>query len=262
MIKACFLLFFLLIVCLIFFTSSPSNLDNKKPILKTCGGKSRYDYFCVGTNDQLCHEMDQFYYNPQEPVGKLCQIMNKYNSDKCTRHNYTNFYEFIFKKFNGKPITLLEVGLGTNNMDTLSTMGVNGSPGASLRGWREYFPMARIYGADVDGRVLFEEDRITTFYVDILNNATIDAMFRHFGVEAFDIIIEDSYHIMPAQINFLSRAFSKLKPDGIFVTEDVRLQVCEEFYQTIKSFPFMKASLVHTESVKADSILAIYQKVS
>ena len=37
---------------------------------------------------------------------------------------------------------------------------------ASLYMWQEYFPNAEIFGADVDKRILFNEGRIKTYFVD------------------------------------------------------------------------------------------------
>ena len=45
-------------------------------------------------------------------------------------------------------------------------MPIDSTPGASLRAWRDFFPNATILGADLDREVLFEEERITTGYMD------------------------------------------------------------------------------------------------
>jgi hypothetical protein len=86
----------------------------------------------------------------------MCQVMTGHGSDKGRRaHNYTTVYSALLRgKFN-QPYRVFELGLGTNNPELLSTMGVAGTPGASLRGWRELFPNATIYGADIDRTILF-----------------------------------------------------------------------------------------------------------
>jgi len=58
---------------------------------------------------------------------------------------------------------VFELGLGTNNIGAPSSMGAGGCSGASLRGWREYFPNAHIFGAESDRDILFDEERIWTF---------------------------------------------------------------------------------------------------
>ena len=69
---------------------------------------------------------------------------------------------------------LLEIGLGSNNTDLVSSMGKEGKPGASLRAFRDFCINAEVIGADIDKRILFKEDRIKTFYVDQTNNSSLD----------------------------------------------------------------------------------------
>jgi 23S rRNA U2552 (ribose-2'-O)-methylase RlmE/FtsJ len=94
------------------------------------------------------------------------------------------------------------VGLGTNFTDTPSNMGERASPGASLRGWRRYFPKAQILGADIDSRILFSEDRISTFRVDQLSDHTIDILWQKLSNDEFDIIIDDGLHTFEANTRF------------------------------------------------------------
>jgi hypothetical protein len=90
-------------------------------------------------------------------------------------------------------------------------MTVNGMPGASLRVWKDYFKNAEIYGGDIDKDILFEEDRIKTFYVDQLNTSSIEAMWQKIRIKNFDIIINDGLHTTDANINFFLNSFNKLK---------------------------------------------------
>ena len=72
----------------------------------------------------------------------------------------------------------MEVGLGSNNTELLSNMGSDGKPLASLRAWRDYFPNAQIYGADIDKDILTNEERIKTFFVDQTKPDTIREMLK------------------------------------------------------------------------------------
>jgi hypothetical protein len=69
-------------------------------------------------------------------------------------------------------LKILEIGIGTNNPSLVSTMGIYGTPGASLYSFREYLPNSQIYGADIDTNILFTHDRIKTFYVNQLDYST------------------------------------------------------------------------------------------
>ena len=92
----------------------------------------------------------------------LCRIMAANRSDKGNPdiyqawHNYTIYYDKIFSPWRERPLRIFELGLGTNDTSIESNMGENGRPGASLFGWREYFPNASIFGADIDKKILFE----------------------------------------------------------------------------------------------------------
>lgn len=136
-------------------------------------------------------------------------------------HLYSDIYHMIFFGMRNSVQNVLEVGLGTNNEDVPSNMRSTGSPGASLRAFRDYFPNACIYGADIDSRVLFEEDRIKTYYVDQTDKESIASMLWNIGVEEFDIILDDGLHTAHAAINLLEHSFYKLKSNGIYIIEDV-----------------------------------------
>ena len=104
----------------------------------------------------------------------MCRVMTRHGSDKGRRwHNYTTIYSVLFGELRHQPLRILELGMGTDNPNLRSTMGIKGFPGASLRGWRELFPRALVYGADIDRDILFEEDRIKTFYCDQLDSVAI-----------------------------------------------------------------------------------------
>lgn len=152
----------------------------------------------------------------------LCDIMYKYGSDKGKGwHNYTTFYHSLFKSVRMQPLRIFELGLGTNNVNLPSNMGANGKPGASVYGWREYFPNAQIYGGDIDRTILFEAPRIQTRYCDQTNAATIAAMWADLGSEQFDIIIEDGLHEYEANMCFLRNSWDRVKPGGVYIIEDL-----------------------------------------
>ena len=81
---------------------------------------------------------------------------------------------------------IFEVGIGTNNLDVPSNMGENGKPGASLKMWRNYFKKAKIYGADIDTRILFNSNKIKTYYVDQYSKKSIKKMWSSINKKNFD----------------------------------------------------------------------------
>jgi SAM-dependent methyltransferase len=154
----------------------------------------------------------------------LCLSMAHYGSDKgLSRHNYTCIYDAIFASKRTTITRLFELGIGTTNVTLRSHMGKAGSPGASLRAWREYFFNARIFAADIDRNALFSEHRIACFQCDQTDPESVKALWvgNPELAEPFDIIIDDGLHEFNANRCFLENSFTKLRAGGIFIIEDI-----------------------------------------
>ena len=119
---------------------------------------------------------------------------------------------------------VLEIGLGTNNPDVVSTMGESGIPGASLRAFRDFLPNAQVFGADIDEPILFKEDRIETYYVDQTQPDSFNDLLLNLGTEGFDLVIDDGLHAPNANIATLAFALHILKPNGWLVIEDIKTE--------------------------------------
>ena len=160
-------------------------------------------------------------------MSPLCEIMGRYGSDKGSVtgrgwHNYTQRYFTLFESRRAEPLRVFELGLGTNNPSLPSNMGVHGRPGASLYGWREFFPNANVFGADIDRDILFQADRIKTFYCDQRSPDAIRTLWANPELEeGFDIIVEDGLHTFEANKCFLEHSLQKLKTGGYYIIEDV-----------------------------------------
>jgi hypothetical protein len=143
-----------------------------------------------------------------------------YGSDKASKHNYHLVYSYILRErtaFTG----LLEIGIGSDDTNIASNMGRGGKPGASLRAFRDFLPNAMIYGADFDDKILFEEKRIKTFFVDQTNPDTLEQL-NHSVPDKLDLIIDDGLHAPNANIATLIFALPKLKDEGgWFIIEDI-----------------------------------------
>ena len=142
----------------------------------------------------------------------LGKLFDSYKSDKGSNHNYHIIYSYIFHYLGiNSKLNILEIGLGTNNPDLVSSMGSSGKPGASLYSFRDYLPNAAIYGADIDKEILFESERIKTTYVDQLEMSTFDELSKTFGNIYYDLIIDDGLHSIGANLNTLLFALNRLK---------------------------------------------------
>ena len=136
-------------------------------------------------------------------------------------HNYVDFYSRHFEHCRDSVRNVFECGLGTNNPNLSSSMGISGKPGASLRVWRDYFQNATVYGADIDKDALFEEERIKTFHMDQLDSASIKRCWDLINVNDFDLMVDDGLHTFDAGVTLFLGSVNRLANDGIYVIEDV-----------------------------------------
>lgn len=151
----------------------------------------------------------------------LAALLTRYGSDKASSHGYHHVYASVLSSCGvERELNLLEIGLGTNMIDVVSNMGISGHPGASLRAFRDFLPRASIFGADVDRRVLFSEDRIETFYVDQTDRESFIELADKLPHE-FDVMIDDGLHLPTANLNSLSFFLSRLRAGGFAIIEDI-----------------------------------------
>jgi hypothetical protein len=159
-------------------------------------------------------------FHGQELAAKLEKVFNSARSDKSSIHNYHLIYGVALAA-PAEVRNMLEIGMGTNNTDVISNMGSSGTPGASLRAFRDFLPNAHIYGADIDRRILFQEDRISTFFVDQTDLASFDQLGK--TNVSFDLIIDDGLHSPDANIAVIIFALKRLTPRGWLVIEDIHV---------------------------------------
>ena len=169
--------------------------------------------------------------NTANPISLLC---DKYGSDKGSilekghpygwpPHTYSDYYHLLFSSRRQHIKKVFECGLGTNNPNLLSSMGSMGKPGASLRVWRDYFPNAIIYGADIDKDILFAEERIKTFYIDQLDPVAIKECWSSINERDFDFIVDDGLHTFDAGLTLFVQSIDRLSIDGVYIIEDVAI---------------------------------------
>ncbi len=125
------------------------------------------------------------------------------------RSFYADFYEDILLNKDIK--NLLEIGIGLSNE----------GPGSSLKSWKELYPNANIYGADINKSVLFEEERIKTFYTNQLSRFDLLEFKKNSNNTKFDVIIDDGLHTYEANINTFETLFSLLEKKGFYFIEDI-----------------------------------------
>ncbi len=198
------------------------------------------------------HPYQGYSENPDPLLASLC---DKYGSDKGSvgnrrRHTYTHVYGLLFQHCREGVRRVFECGIGTNNLDVPCNMGAAGVPGASLRVWRDYFPAARIFGADIDRDILFQEERITTHSVDQTSPASIRQMWREIGEPDFQLMIDDGLHTVAANMTLFENSHQQLSPSGIYVMEDVNQRHWSEYQKAFQGADF---SLEFVECIRPRS---------
>jgi hypothetical protein len=150
--------------------------------------------------------------------------MKEHGSDKGDDwHNYTITYSQLLEQYRETAAKVLEVGIGTNNTKFQSAMKPEYTPGGSLRGWRDWFTVAEVYGADIDRDILFEEERIKTFELDQTNELDVLDMWDQFDEDVvFDVIIDDGLHTLEAATTLFAHSVHMLADDGLYIIEDIQ----------------------------------------
>lgn len=173
----------------------------------------------------------------------LASLFEKFGSDKGSlsgksRHNYHLYYELFFAANRTEVKNVLEIGIGTNNEFFTSSMGRGGTPGASLRAFRDFFPNAKIFGLDIDKKCLIFEDRISSAWVDQRDLISLNNILEHFrnsGV-SFDLIIDDGLHTKSSAKNTLETTFALLRPGGLYVIEDIPKRKVKSYLKLTNSY--------------------------
>jgi hypothetical protein len=200
----------------------------------------------------------------------LARLCDEHGSDKGTlrldghpypwpAHTKTDYYSYLFSHCRDAVQRVFECGLGTNNPNLPSSMGVSGRPGASLRVWRDYFPNAEVFGADIDADIQFTEDRIKTFFINQLDPKSIHAFWEEVDENEFDFMLDDGLHTFEAGSTLFVHSISKMKNSGIYIIEDVvpwDLLLYKEFFAD-KGFLVEFVNLYRPNTPLSDNSLVV-----
>lgn len=122
--------------------------------------------------------------------------------DKGTAHRYLRTYEALISQFRNRRITILEIGV---------------CHGHSLRMWREYLPLARVIGIDIQKPSL----DITGCEFHICDQTDVTKLSKIFKDTYFDVIIDDGSHFLQHQLASFKALFPRMNKGGIYIIEDV-----------------------------------------
>ncbi len=138
----------------------------------------------------------------------LCKLAIKYGADKAPqlgKHTYTPYYYDLLNKKRRSIRKVLEIGIGE---------------GASLRMWRDFFPNAKIYGADYRAGSLIKENRIESILCDQRKGEHLVSLVKKIGSN-IDLVIDDGSHRSRDQVFTCLTLMPLLKKQVVYVIEDV-----------------------------------------
>jgi 23S rRNA U2552 (ribose-2'-O)-methylase RlmE/FtsJ len=148
--------------------------------------------------------------------SNLTQIGLKHQTDKAYFHLFTEFYNDYFERFLNRPIHILEIGI---------------SEGKSLLLLQEYFKEATIHAIDINPSSVHLElgNRIHTHLCSQIDFDKLQTIFKDMK---FDIIIDDGSHLTSHQQASLGFLFPYLKPNGIYICEDIHTSFSRDYIDT------------------------------
>lgn len=133
-------------------------------------------------------------------MSVLNEIGLQCKTDKSTiTHCYLDNYSKYFESWRHKEFTLLEIGV---------------ADGKSIMMWRQYFPLAKVYGIDINPDCAGEG-------IFIGNQTDLDFMASVMNkIGAPDIIIDDGSHIGSDMIHSFKTLFRWVNSGGFYIVED------------------------------------------
>jgi 23S rRNA U2552 (ribose-2'-O)-methylase RlmE/FtsJ len=134
---------------------------------------------------------------------ELC-LENNYDTDKYDLGYINEIYGNTFPKYRSNATNLLEIGV---------------QRGGSILLWKDYFDeKCSIFTLDINPcSAISELEGVTQLIGDAYKAQSLSL----FEENQFDIIIDDGPHTLESFEYVISKYFSKLKPRGVMIVEDI-----------------------------------------
>lgn len=141
----------------------------------------------------------------------LHEIGERHGTDKCDANHsfrgesYLHVYDRYLRHLRDEPVTVLELGV---------------KHGASLRMWREYFPLGRVHGVDLNPAcAVHAGDRIAVHILSQDDESGLDELAESVG--GFDLVLDDCSHINALTLASQRILLRHVKPGGFYIIEDL-----------------------------------------
>ena len=146
----------------------------------------------------------------------------KKGTDKVLTHTYGDIYDALFTPRKNTTKNILEIGI---------------SGGFGLLCYAHYFKNATIYGIDIEDNIqadIKNHHRIKLFFDDAHKDSLIKSL------PSFDIIIEDASHELRDQITHFVEYSSLVKPNGVYIIEDIDGTNLDKLVDVLSPFATVK----------------------
>jgi methyltransferase family protein len=128
--------------------------------------------------------------------------------------HYIEIYDKHFSSFRNKEIVFVEIGV---------------AHGGSLQMWRKYFgEKALLIGVDINPECKkFEEDNTKIFIGSQTDTKFLNELKSQ--IPPIDILIDDGGHTMKQQVTTFEMLFESVKPNGLYICEDLHTSYWYEY---------------------------------
>jgi Methyltransferase domain len=144
----------------------------------------------------------------------LHELALYHGTDKAVpRRSLASLYDTLLADQRDLPVSLLEIGV---------------FGGASLRMWRDYFPLGQIYGLDRDESARDHEgERISIIIGNQEDRSTLADVVAE--ARGFDIVVDDGGHRARQQVGTLIYLWTHLHKGGFYIIEDTHTSYLVDF---------------------------------
>lgn len=132
-------------------------------------------------------------------------------TDKYGAHDYTPIYQELMSRLRGRPVRLLEIGVGGYH---------GGLGGDSLLMWAAYFPKGLLYGIDIYDKTSLSRGRTKVLQCSQTDRPRLVEIGKAYG--PFDFIIDDGSHLNSHQVESFRILWPFVKDHGSYFIEDVQ----------------------------------------
>ena len=160
-------------------------------------------------------------------------------------HSYIGLYEDLLAPYREKTTSMVEIGV---------------LYGASMMMWRDYFHNAMIYGVDVEPLTLLPQFDGVRMDRKICSSTDKAALDERLGDLTFDVIIDDGSHYLEDQFITFNHMFSRLRPGGIYIIEDI--ESIDRDWRVLRSLGGGTAQMIDLRPVKGrhDDVIVFIRK--